>query len=131
MAKILIVDDSPTVLQMVSSALRDGGYDVVTAANGEEGLRKAVEERPHLVLLDVMMPGLNGYEVIRKLRQVSQVSVIMVTAKEEKYLGGLFSLERISGWVEKPFEMSILLDKVASTLGEPRKAAPSSPQSAA
>ena len=125
MAKILVVDDSPTVLQMVSSALQEHGYEVVTAVNGEEGLRKAVEERPHLVLLDVMMPGLNGYEVIRKLRQVSQVPVIMVTAKEEKYLGGLFSLERISGWVEKPFEIASLLEKVAATLGEPKKAAPS------
>ena len=123
MAKILVVDDSPTVLQMVSSALQEHGYEVVTAVNGEEGLRKAVDEHPHLVLLDVMMPGLNGYEVIRKLRQVSQVPVIMVTAKEEKYLGGLFSLERISGWVEKPFEMTNLLQKVASVLGASGKVA--------
>ena len=123
MAKILVVDDSPTVLQMVSSALREHGYEVVTAVNGEEGLRKAVDEHPHLVLLDVMMPGLNGYEVIRKLRQVSQVPVIMVTAKEEKYLGGLFSLERISGWVEKPFEMTSLLQKVVGVLGASGKVA--------
>ena len=123
MAKILVVDDSPTVLQMVSSALREHGYEVVTAVNGEEGLRKAVEERPDLVLLDVMMPGLNGYEVIRKLRQVSQVPVIMVTAKEEKYLGGLFSLERISGWVEKPFEITSLLQKVAGVLAVSGKVA--------
>ena len=118
MATILVVDDSPTILQIVSAALRTKGYDVITAANGEEGLLKAVDERPDLVLLDIMMPGLNGYEVIRKLRQVSQVPVIMVTAKEEKYLGGLFSLERISGWVEKPFESEKLLQKVAETLGE-------------
>ena len=123
MAKILVVDDSPTVLQMVSSALREHGYEVITAVNGEEGLRKAVDERPHLVLLDVMMPGLNGYEVIRKLRQISPVPVIMVTAKEEKYLGGLFSLERISGWVEKPFEMTNLLQKVAGVLGASGKVA--------
>ena len=122
MAKILVVDDSPTILQIVSAALRTKGYDVITAANGEEGLRKAVDERPNLVLLDIMMPGLNGYEVIRKLRQVSQVPVIMVTAKEEKYLGGLFSLERISGWVEKPFESEKLLQKVAETLGENKQA---------
>ena len=125
MAKILVVDDSPTILQIVSAALRTKGYDVITAANGEEGLRKAVDEHPHLVLLDIMMPGLNGYEVIRKLRQVSQVPVIMVTAKEEKYLGGLFSLERISGWVEKPFESEKLLQKVADTLGEATQAPPS------
>ncbi len=118
MAKILVVDDSPTILQIVSAALRTKGYEVITGANGEEGLRKAVDEHPDLVLLDIMMPGLNGYEVIRKLRQVSQVPVIMVTAKEEKYLGGLFSLERISGWVEKPFESEKLLQKVAETLGE-------------
>ena len=123
MAKILVLDDSPTVLQMVSSALQEHGYEVVTAVDGEEGLRKAVDEHPHLVLLDVMMPGLNGYEVIRKLRQISQVPVIMVTAKEEKYLGGLFSLERISGWVEKPFEMTTLLQKVAGVLGASGKVA--------
>ena len=125
MAKILIVDDSPTILQVVSSALQEHGYDVIMAANGEEGLRKAIEGRPDLVLLDVMMPGLNGYEVIRKLRQVSQVPVIMVTAKEEKYLGGLFSLERISGWVEKPFEITQLLEKVTATLGATKNIAPS------
>ena len=114
--KILVVDDSPTVQQIVLTSLRKEGYDVITASNGEEGLRKAVDEKPDLVLLDIMMPGLNGYEVIRKLRQVSQVPVIMVTAKEEKYLGGLFSLERISGWVEKPFESEKLLQKVAETV---------------
>ncbi len=118
--KILIVDDSPTVLQIISFALRGVGYEVITAPNGEEGLRKAIEERPDLVLLDIMMPGLNGYEVVRKLRQVSQVPVIMVTAKEEKYLGGLFSLERISGWVEKPFESEQLLKKVVEVIGQPK-----------
>ena len=124
MSKVLVVDDSPTVLQMVSVALRTHGYEVVTAANGEEGLRKAADERPHLVLLNIMMPGLNGYEVIRKLRQVSQVPVIMVTAKEEKYLGGLFSLERISGWIEKPFEIDKLLQKVDEALGQKKETAP-------
>jgi DNA-binding response OmpR family regulator len=82
--RILIVDDDrPTVL-IISSVLKKRGYDVFTAFNGHEGLRKAQEEKPHLIILDIMMPGMNGYQVARRLKRdpgTADIAVLMLSAK--------------------------------------------------
>ncbi len=67
MAKVLIVDDSPTEVHIFSMALGDEGYQVVVATDGEEGVQKAMEEMPDLILMDVVMPGLNGFQATRKV----------------------------------------------------------------
>jgi two-component system, NtrC family, response regulator AtoC len=88
MARILVVDDEPDSVELLQEFLTGKGYDVVTASNGEEALRKVKEERPHLILLDVRMPGMNGLDVLRKVREFDQeVGVIMVTAVNEEDTG--------------------------------------------
>ena len=81
---VLVVDDDPDVARFVEVNLRSAGYDVTVAGNGEEALEKAVEIRPDLVLLDVMMPKLDGFEVAQRLRRdprTSSSSIIMLTPK--------------------------------------------------
>lgn len=88
MARVLVVDDEPDSVELLQEFLTGKGYEVVTASNGEEALRKVKEERPHLVLLDVRMPGMNGLDVLRKVREFDQeVGVIMVTAVNEEDTG--------------------------------------------
>ena len=80
MAKILVVDDEPNLLHSVAYSLRKESHEVVTAADGEEALDKAQRERPDAVVLDVMLPGLDGFEVCRRLRATSTVPILMLTA---------------------------------------------------
>mgnify|MGYP001577096794 FL=1 len=88
MARVLVVDDEPDAVELLQEFLTSKGYEVVTASNGEEALRKVKEERPHLILLDVRMPGMNGLDVLRQVRQFDQeVGVIMVTAVNEEETG--------------------------------------------
>ena len=84
MSKILIVDDSPTVTAINQAALEGEGYEVITAADGEEGFKKAREEKPDLILLDVMLPKLDGYNICRMLKfdeKFKNIPIIMLTAK--------------------------------------------------
>ncbi len=87
MALILIVDDSPTELHVMQKCLERHGFDIVTAADGEEGLRLAVERRPDLVLMDVVMPGMNGFQATRELSRnpvTTSIPVVMITTKGER-----------------------------------------------
>jgi two-component system response regulator VicR len=81
---ILIVDDEVSILRYVSACLRKEGYYIVTANNGEEGLRKAEEGNFVLVILDIMMPKMDGFEVCRRLREWSEVPVIMLSARGDE-----------------------------------------------
>jgi DNA-binding response OmpR family regulator len=84
----MVVDDEPDAVELLQEFLTSKGYEVITASNGEEALRKVKEERPHLILLDVRMPGMNGMDVLRQVRQFDQeVGVIMVTAVNEEDTG--------------------------------------------
>ncbi len=88
MARVLVVDDEPDAVELLQEFLTNKGYEVITASSGEEALRKVKEERPHLILLDVRMPGMNGLDVLRQVRQFDQeIGVIMVTAVNEEETG--------------------------------------------
>src|SRR4029077_8519690 len=78
---ILVADDEPRITKLVSIALGEEGFRVVTANSGEEALQKAEEIRPHIILLDIVMPDLDGIEVMRQLRERRPVAVILLTAK--------------------------------------------------
>jgi DNA-binding response OmpR family regulator len=85
--KLLVVEDDPAARRLVSYALEQEGYEVLTASNGLEGLTKAQTERPELLVLDVMLPGLDGFEVCHKLRsdpQTAGVLVLMLSAKAQE-----------------------------------------------
>ncbi|MFH1836514.1 MAG: response regulator [Candidatus Omnitrophota bacterium] len=82
--KILIIDDEPNIIMMIRSRLKSVNYEVISALNGEEGLRKAREEKPDLILLDVTMPGISGFEVLAKLKlnpETKSIPIIMLTAQ--------------------------------------------------
>lgn len=85
--KILVVEDDPVALRLIEYTLGQGGYQVVTAANGLEGMRKAKQEAPDLIILDVMLPGLDGFEVCHRLRsdpETAHVPIMMLSAKAQE-----------------------------------------------
>jgi diguanylate cyclase (GGDEF)-like protein len=116
---ILVVDDDPDIARFVEVNLRSAGYDVAVAGDGEEALDKASEIRPDLVLLDVMMPRIDGFEVAQRLRrspQTANTSIIMLTAKA-------LSADKVTGlqsgaddYIIKPFDPIELLARVKGTL---------------
>jgi DNA-binding response OmpR family regulator len=119
--KILLVDDSSTVLLMERMILSKSEYDVVTARDGVEGLEKARAERPDLILMDVVMPRMDGFEAVKQLRAedaTRAIPVIMVTTR-----GELTSVEAgyasgCNDYVTKPINGLELLAKVRSCLGQ-------------
>ncbi len=121
---ILVVDDDPDVARFVEVNLRSAGYEVSVASNGEEALERAVELRPDLVLLDVMMPRLDGFEVAQRLRRdprTSASSIIMLTAKalsSDKVLGLSSGAD---DYIIKPFDPVELLARVKGTLRRARE----------
>jgi len=119
-AKILVVDDDPTLLRFLCDYLSEEGYTVVTASRGSEALRLAYREHPHLVLLDVMMPGMDGWEVTARLRQLSDVPIILLTAKntEADKLRG-FRLG-VDDYIPKPFSFAELLARIQAVLNRTR-----------
>ena len=87
MAVVLIIDDSPTELHLFKSMLEKSGFDTLVADSGEEGLRQAKMSRPDCILMDVVMPGMNGFQATRKLTQDSEtagIPVIMITTKDQE-----------------------------------------------
>lgn len=88
MAHVLVVDDDPDSVELLVEYLTTKGHTVTTAANGPEALRRLKEDRPHLILLDILMPGMSGIEVLKQARAIdSEVGIIVVTAVHEDELG--------------------------------------------
>ena len=119
--KILVVDDEDDILQFLELVLREKGYDVVTAAGGQDALTRAQIEKPDLVLLDIMMPQMDGWEVLKLLRvddETSQIPVAMLSARTE-------AKDRVQGLQEgaidyicKPFALQELLDKIGTIFAQ-------------
>jgi DNA-binding response OmpR family regulator len=117
--KILLVDDSPTVLLMERLLLQDGPYALISAMGGQEAVSVALVERPDLILMDVVMPGMDGFEVCRRLRSeeaTRTTPIILVTTR-----GGSEHVEKgyesgCSDYVTKPFDGNELRAKIQSFL---------------
>lgn len=124
MEKILIVEDDETVLNFENLELSHEGYTTVTAVDGRQALEKFETEKPDLILLDIMLPELNGIEVLRRIRKVSQVPVILVTAKGETYdkVNGLNT--GADDYISKPFAIEELLARISAVLRRSKSAAP-------
>jgi two-component system alkaline phosphatase synthesis response regulator PhoP len=120
--KILLVDDSPTAILWQRLILEDDPYDILVANDGEEGVRVAKAERPDLVLLDVVMPRMNGFETLRALRADSALSampILMVTTRSEM-LNVMEGYESgCNEYITKPVDRTELLTKVRSYLHTP------------
>jgi twitching motility two-component system response regulator PilH len=116
---ILVVEDSPTEMQIVKNALQSRGYTVITAANGEEGIEKARRERPQLVVLDIILPGKNGYQVCRDLKSspdTRDVPVIMLTSKNQESDRFWGMKQGADAYLTKPWREEELLATVARHL---------------
>ena len=117
--KILVVEDSPTNLRMISTILQEHGYSTITAADGEEALEKTIHEQPQLVLLDIILPKKNGFQVCRRLKtspETQNVRVLMLTSKSQdsdRYWG---LKQGADGYMTKPFEEEALLAKVGELI---------------
>jgi DNA-binding response OmpR family regulator len=114
--KILTVDDEPRFLRLIEANLTSAGYQVVTASDGATALNSVAEEKPDLILLDVMMPEMNGFVVLDRIREYSNLPVIMLTAKGEE-------ADRVEGlnrgaddYIVKPFSATELLARVKAVL---------------
>jgi DNA-binding response OmpR family regulator len=109
MAKILVVDDQPDAVELLVEFLSSKGYEVLTATNGEEALRRVKEDRPHLVLLDVEMPKMNGMETLRRIREIDpEMGVIMATGVNEEHVGRKALELGAFDYIVKPLDMEYL-----------------------
>ena len=116
---ILVVEDSPTVLFKTSKMLTDGGYAILTAADGEEAVHLVLEQKPSLVLLDVILPKLNGYQVCRQIKstpETANIPVIMITGKAKDSDRHWGMEQGADEYITKPFEADDLLTAVGHFL---------------
>jgi twitching motility two-component system response regulator PilH len=119
MAKVLIVDDSPTEVHVLSGFLKKHGFEVETAADGGEGIEKARAVKPDLILMDVVMPGMNGFQATRELArnpETASIPVIMVTTKglETDKIWGM--RQGAKDYLVKPVTEAVLVEKVRGAL---------------
>jgi twitching motility two-component system response regulator PilH len=116
---ILVVDDSPTELKLVSTALAGRGYRVVTAIDGEEALAKAAVEQPALVVLDVVLPRKNGFQVCRQLKtspETKAIKVVLLTSKSQESDRFWGMKQGADGYLTKPFAEGELLRMLGGLL---------------
>jgi DNA-binding response OmpR family regulator len=131
-AKILVVDDDPDVLEAIGIALEANGYEVITAHDGAEGLDKLKDERPDLMILDLLMPKMDGFEVCKELKdprraKYAHIPIIILSSVREEASRRRYELETglqldVDDYVEKPIEHTILLERVKNTLKKVGKA---------
>jgi len=114
--KILVVDDEPRMVQLISMNLKMEGFNVTTASNGFEAVEKVTRELPDLVLLDIMMPDMDGFETLKKIREISSVPIIFLSVKGEEY-------DRVRGldlgaddYITKPFSPRELVSRIKAVL---------------
>ena len=117
--KILVVEDSPTEMRLTVTPLQKKGYVVVTAADGEEALEKALKEQPQLIVLDVILPKKNGFQVCRQLKtspDTKDIKILMLTSKSQDSDRFWGLKQGADGYMTKPFSPDQLLDNVGQLL---------------
>lgn len=117
--KILLVDDEPDIIEFLSYNLKKEGYQVFTALTGEEGIEVARKETPHLILLDVMMPGIDGIEVCKELRGIPGMDAVIIaflTARSEDYSHIAGFEAGADDYISKPIKPRVLLSRIKALL---------------
>jgi twitching motility two-component system response regulator PilH len=115
--KILVVDDSATIRYFLADVLTKGGYDVVTAVNGEEAILKIKSEMPDLVLMDVVMPGMNGFQATRAITKdeaTKHIPVVILTSKDKVADRIWGTRQGAAGFIGKPIEPAALLAQISA-----------------
>ena len=119
MARILVVDDSPTEVHVLQTILEKNGHEVIVADSGEAGIEKAKSALPDLVLMDVVMPGMNGFQATRKLSTIeatSSIPVIIVTTKDQETDKVWGIRQGAKDYIVKPVKEKDLIDRVNAAL---------------
>ena len=118
-AKILIVDDEINIVQTLQDRLEVNGYRVITACDGREGLQKAMAEKPDIILLDIIMPIMDGHEMLEHLRKTEEIKdtpVIILSARSQTQDIGRANICGIDDYIVKPFDLNELLEKIEKVL---------------
>jgi DNA-binding response OmpR family regulator len=118
--KILIVDDSPTILMMEQMILSKGPYQLLVARDGEEGVSKAIAEKPDLILMDVVMPKLGGFDAVKRLRAeatTKDIPIIMITTRSEAQNVETGFASGCNDYITKPINGLELMSKVKNFVG--------------
>jgi twitching motility two-component system response regulator PilH len=119
MAKILVVDDSPTEVHVLQTMLEKNGHEVVVASSGEDGVVVAKETQPDLVLMDVVMPGMNGFQATRQLskqQETASIPVIIVTTKDQETDKVWAMRQGAKDYIVKPVQEKALIERVNNAL---------------
>ena len=123
--KILIVDDDPNIVKLVTSRLEANRYEVIAAYDGEECMQKILSDKPDLIILDILMPKADGYDVLIGIKEfkaltgkIPVIPIIVLTALSDPRIKGMIEKEEIKDYIVKPFESEDLLAKVRKALGE-------------
>jgi two-component system, OmpR family, alkaline phosphatase synthesis response regulator PhoP len=116
MTKILVIDDEPSIVKLVTAYLKPEGYEVYTAADGNSGLKAADAFKPDLIILDLMLPGIDGIELLTRLRRESDVYVIMLTARSEEMDKVIGLSVGADDYMTKPFSPRELVARVKAAL---------------
>lgn len=119
MARILVVDDSPTETEAFRSVLEKNGHSVLSATNGADGVALARQEKPDVVLMDIVMPGLNGFQATRQLTkdpETKHIPVIIVTTKDQETDRVWGKRQGASGYLVKPVPEARLLSEIAAVM---------------
>lgn len=117
--RILVVDDSPTALRITSELLSESGFDVITASDGEEALEVADRDHPNLIVLDIILPRKNGFQVCRKLRSQANtegVGIVMLSSKNQDHDRQWAERQGADGYLTKPYNADELLRCINSVL---------------
>jgi DNA-binding response OmpR family regulator len=120
-AKVLVIDDSATLCLIMARALENAGYRVIIASNGNEGLAKALQERPHCVIIDVVLPGISGFGLCRQLRALDPqryLSIIMVSTKNTSLDRSWGLRQGADRYLPKPFSDETLVHTVEEVIRE-------------
>lgn len=123
--KILVVDDDPHIVSLIKSRFEANHYEVITANDGEECIEKILSDKPDLVILDIMMPKVDGYNVLVGIKEIKaitgelpEIPVIVLTAVADPRVREMVEKEQIADYIIKPFDSADLLAKVKKALGE-------------
>lgn len=119
MAQILIVDDSPTEIHVLTTILEKLGHSIQTASNGEEGIVRAKEVKPDLILMDVVMPGMNGFQATRQIskdEETAHIPIIIVTTKDQETDRVWGLRQGAKDYLTKPVDEATLVEKVNALL---------------
>lgn len=123
--KILVVDDDPNIVRLIKARLEAHNYEIITAEDGEECIQKVSSEKPDLVLLDILMPKADGYNVLIGMKEIKEltgeipiVPVIVLTALSDPRVKNMIEKEEIKDYIVKPFNAEELLVKIKKALGE-------------